>query len=52
MNGFSEALATAVSLIGGFHTELRAIVLLSLGVSLTASTSFANQDHVLFSTRA
>jgi tungstate transport system permease protein len=37
MNDFSTALATAVSLIGSFDAELREIVLLSLGVSLTAS---------------
>jgi tungstate transport system permease protein len=37
MNDFSTALATAVSLIGNGDAELRAIVLLSLGVSLTAS---------------
>jgi tungstate transport system permease protein len=37
MNDFSAALATAVRLIASFDPELRAIVMLSLGVSLTAS---------------
>ncbi|QPF85836.1 ABC transporter permease [Bradyrhizobium genosp. L] len=37
MNNFAEALDTAVSLIGSFDGELRKIVALSLGVSLTAS---------------
>ena len=37
MDGFSSAFATAVSLIASFDPELRAIVVLSLGVSLTAS---------------
>jgi tungstate transport system permease protein len=37
MNDFSAALATAARLIAGFDPELRAIVVLSLGVSLTAS---------------
>ena len=37
MNDFVQALAMAASLIGHFDAELRGIVLLSLGVSLTAS---------------
>src|ERR1700740_3781525 len=37
MNDFAQALDTAVSLIGHFDAELREIVVLSLGVSLTAS---------------
>lgn len=37
MNNFAQALDTAVSLIGNFDSELRQIVVLSLGVSLTAS---------------
>lgn len=37
MNDFAKAIETAVSLISHADTELRAIVLLSLGVSLTAS---------------
>lgn len=37
MNDFLQALDTAVSLIGHSDAELREIVLLSLGVSLTAS---------------
>ncbi len=37
MNDFTTALRTAVSLIAGFDAELREIVGLSLGVSLTAS---------------
>jgi tungstate transport system permease protein len=37
MNDFAEALYTAASLIGHFDAELREIVSLSLGVSLTAS---------------
>jgi tungstate transport system permease protein len=37
MNDFAQALDTAVSLIGLFDAELREIVFLSLGVSLTAS---------------
>lgn len=37
MNDFSTALATAARLIASFDPELRAIVVLSLGVSLTAS---------------
>jgi tungstate transport system permease protein len=37
MNDFAQALDTAVSLIGHFDAELREIVFLSLGVSLTAS---------------
>jgi len=37
MNDFADALYTAASLIGHFDAELRDIVLLSLGVSLTAS---------------
>jgi tungstate transport system permease protein len=37
MNDFSEALTTAARLIGSADAELRGIVLLSLGVSLTAS---------------
>src|SRR6201998_455159 len=37
MNDFAQALDTAASLIGHFDAELREIVLLSLGVSLTAS---------------
>ena len=37
MNDFAEALATAISLIGHLDAELRQIVALSLGVSLTAS---------------
>lgn len=37
MGDFSEALVTAVRLIGNFDAELRGIVFLSLGVSLTAS---------------
>src|ERR1700735_415532 len=37
MNDFSEALATAARLIGSGDAELRGIVILSLGVSLTAS---------------
>jgi tungstate transport system permease protein len=37
MNDFTEALYTAASLIGHFDAELREIVFLSLGVSLTAS---------------
>jgi tungstate transport system permease protein len=40
MNDFVQALAVAASLIGHFDPELREIVVLSLGVSLTAS-SFA-----------
>jgi len=38
MNDFSEAFYTAASLIGHLDAELREIVSLSLGVSLTAST--------------
>jgi tungstate transport system permease protein len=37
MNDFSAALYTAAKLIGNWDPELRAIVILSLGVSLTAS---------------
>ena len=37
MQDFTQALATAAALIGGFDAELRQIVFLSLGVSLTAS---------------
>jgi tungstate transport system permease protein len=37
MNDFAQALDTAASLIGHFDAELREIVFLSLGVSLTAS---------------
>ena len=37
MNDFAQALDTAASLIGHFDPELRRIVGLSLGVSLTAS---------------
>jgi hypothetical protein len=37
MNDFIEALQTAASLIGHFDTELRGIVVLSLGVSLSAA---------------
>ncbi len=37
MNDFSTALATATKLIASFDPELRGIVVLSLGVSLTAS---------------
>jgi tungstate transport system permease protein len=37
MNDFVQALAIATSLIGHFDAELRGIVLLSLGVSVTAS---------------
>ena len=37
MNDFADALYTAASLIGHFDAELRDIVSLSLGVSLTAS---------------
>jgi tungstate transport system permease protein len=37
MNDFSESLATAATLIRTFDGDLRAIVFLSLGVSLTAS---------------
>jgi tungstate transport system permease protein len=37
MNDFTEALYTAASLIGHLDAELREIVFLSLGVSLTAS---------------
>lgn len=37
MNDFAQAFDTAASLIGHFDAELREIVLLSLGVSLTAS---------------
>lgn len=37
MNDFAKAIETAISLISHADTELRAIVLLSLGVSLTAS---------------
>jgi tungstate transport system permease protein len=37
MNDFAAAFHTAVALIGGFDAELRDIVALSLGVSLTAS---------------
>jgi tungstate transport system permease protein len=37
MNDFDQALYTAASLVGHFDAELRAIVFLSLGVSLTAS---------------
>jgi tungstate transport system permease protein len=37
MNDFAKAIETAVSLIGHADTELREIVSLSLGVSLTAS---------------
>jgi len=37
MNDFGEALYTAANLIGHFDAELRQIVFLSLGVSLTAS---------------
>ena len=37
MNDFGQALYTAASLVGHFDAELRAIVFLSLGVSLTAS---------------
>jgi tungstate transport system permease protein len=37
MNDFAEALITAISLIGHLDAELRQIVALSLGVSLTAS---------------
>src|SRR5246500_5786326 len=37
MNDFAHALDTAASLIGHFDAELREIVVLSLGVSLTAS---------------
>ncbi|MFZ0423870.1 MAG: ABC transporter permease [Xanthobacteraceae bacterium] len=37
MDDFSAALATAVRLIASFDPDLRAIVILSLGVSLTAS---------------
>jgi tungstate transport system permease protein len=37
MNDFADALYTAASLIGHFDAELREIVALSLGVSLTAS---------------
>jgi tungstate transport system permease protein len=37
MSDFSAALTTAVKLIASFDPELRAIVILSLGVSLTAS---------------
>src|SRR6201987_1469364 len=37
MNDFARALETAASLIGHFDAELREIVVLSLGVSLTAS---------------
>jgi len=37
MNDFSAALYTAAKLIGNLDPELRAIVILSLGVSLTAS---------------
>ncbi|MGB6964576.1 MAG: ABC transporter permease, partial [Xanthobacteraceae bacterium] len=38
MNDFAQALDTAASLIVHFDAELREIVSLSLGVSLTAST--------------
>src|SRR5437763_6415101 len=37
MNDFSSAFLVSLQLIGGFDAELRAIVLLSLQVSLTAS---------------
>src|SRR5215470_2191801 len=37
MNDFTAAFHTAFTLIGGFDSELRGIVLLSLAVSLTAS---------------
>jgi tungstate transport system permease protein len=37
MNDFAAAFATAFALIGGFDAELRDIVALSLGVSLSAS---------------
>lgn len=37
MNDFAQALDTAASLVAHFDTELRQIVILSLGVSLTAS---------------
>jgi tungstate transport system permease protein len=37
MNDFSSAFQTALHLIGGFDAELRAIIFLSLQVSLTAS---------------
>src|SRR5215475_10628922 len=37
MNDFAQALYTAANLIGHFDAELREIVCLSLGVSLTAS---------------
>jgi tungstate transport system permease protein len=37
MNDFSQALETAAGLMGHFDAELREIVFLSLGVSLTAS---------------
>src|ERR1700747_1075830 len=37
MNDFAQALDTAASLIGHFDAELREIVVLSLGVSLSAS---------------
>ena len=37
MNDFAKAIETAISLIGHADTELREIVALSLGVSLTAS---------------
>src|SRR6201993_4119519 len=37
MNDFADALTTAISLIGHLNAELRQIVALSLGVSLTAS---------------
>ena len=37
MNDFAAGFHTALALIGGFDPELRGIVALSLGVSLTAS---------------
>ena len=37
MNDFATGFHTAFALIGGFDPELRGIVALSLGVSLTAS---------------
>ena len=37
MNDFADALYTAASLVGHFDPELHDIVLLSFGVSLTAS---------------
>jgi tungstate transport system permease protein len=37
MNDFTAAFQTAFALIGGFDAELRGIVVLSIGVSLTAS---------------